>query len=477
IGQNMIYNIIATGLYFYFQSVIFIPAMAISIIFAVARVWDAINDPMMGTIVDKTRSKYGKCRPYLMAVPSICAVITILSFINGIYSEDNSNLKNTVIIIWAAVSYVLWGMCYTAGDIPIWSMPSLMTESDKDRSTILSLARIVAAIGAGAVIATITPVSQSVGKALESVVGQKHSQQYGFIIVAVVLTIIGTALFQCASYAKERVEKTDKTPSFKENIKTMVGCKPFFRILISGILKSPIFLLNNIAFTVLSYYYGNYYDNYIKYLVILGGALYIGQFAAMALIPKLSLKFEKKKLYNFLSIAGALPYTGIYIMYKAMPTSLDQTLGLVIGFIVFFGAGIPMGGLSVLQSVMIADTVDYEEYHNNNRPDGIFFSGQSFITKLSSGISSIISGVVFTIVGFSGTGVQKINESLYNGAEFKTAYPQVASAMFFAISIPAAVGMVLSAIPMFKYEIDNKTHTKILNSLIERRKDKEADNA
>lgn len=70
-GQNMIYNIIGTGLYFYFQSVIFIPAIAISIFMAVARVWDAINDPMMGTIVDKTNSKYGKCRPYLMVIPPI----------------------------------------------------------------------------------------------------------------------------------------------------------------------------------------------------------------------------------------------------------------------------------------------------------------------------------------------------------------------------------------------------------------------
>ena len=65
-GQNIIYNIIATGLAFYFQSVIFIPAIACSLIFALARVWDAINDPMMGTIVDKTRTKWGKCKPYLL---------------------------------------------------------------------------------------------------------------------------------------------------------------------------------------------------------------------------------------------------------------------------------------------------------------------------------------------------------------------------------------------------------------------------
>ena len=78
-GQNLIYNIVATGLYFYFQNVICLPAMALGWIMAIARVWDAVNDPMMGTIVDKTRSKWGKCRPYLIIFPAIIGVITILT--------------------------------------------------------------------------------------------------------------------------------------------------------------------------------------------------------------------------------------------------------------------------------------------------------------------------------------------------------------------------------------------------------------
>ena len=88
-GQNIIYNIIATGLAFYFQSVIFLPAIACSLIFALARVWDAINDPMMGTIVDKTRTKWGKCKPYLLFVPVVILITTILPFLNGMYAEPN----------------------------------------------------------------------------------------------------------------------------------------------------------------------------------------------------------------------------------------------------------------------------------------------------------------------------------------------------------------------------------------------------
>ena len=151
-GQNMIYNIIGTGLYFYFQSVIFIPAMAISIFMAVARVWDAINDPMMGTFVDRTNTKWGKCRPYLLFSPAVIMVITILTFCNGMYSSANTPGKNALIVGWAAVSYILWGMCYTVGDIPLWGVTSRMTEVEKDRASILSFARMAAGLGGGVVL-------------------------------------------------------------------------------------------------------------------------------------------------------------------------------------------------------------------------------------------------------------------------------------------------------------------------------------
>ena len=163
-GQNMIYNIIGTGLYFYFQSVIFIPAMAISIFMAVARVWDAINDPMMGTFVDRTNTKWGKCRPYLLFSPAAIMVITILTFCNGMYSSANTPGKNALIVGWAAVSYILWGMCYTVGDIPLWGVTSRMTEVEKDRASILSFARIAAGLGGGVVLLTINPLSQALGK-------------------------------------------------------------------------------------------------------------------------------------------------------------------------------------------------------------------------------------------------------------------------------------------------------------------------
>ncbi len=486
LGQNMIYNIITTGMTFYFQSVIFIPAMAISVIMGIARVWDAINDPMMGTIVDRTRSKYGKCRPYLFFVPGIVMITTFLTFVNAQYSTANSPTKNALIIVWAGISYILWGMTYTAGDIPIWGITSLMTESSKDREKLLGLARMIAGIGGGVVLLSVMPLSQGVGAKFAETMGQKDGTQMGFIVVCGILTVIGSLLFQCSCFAKERVKQpSDAHKGFIDNVKIMWGCMPFRRLLISGIIKAPMQLLTIVAMTLLSYYYG---DNggdgqsYILQMVILGGGMFAGQFVAMALVPSLCEKIEKKKLYNLCNIIGSIPFFAVFAVYLIAGTELYKTVWIIVLAVLFAVAGASLGASMVIQSIMIADCVDYDEQRTGYRPDGVFFSGQSFITKLGAGISSFIQGIVFALVGFSGDNVAACNEALAASPAsdymFATApeFEPYRFGMFFLVSIPAAVTCLLSCIPMKNYEISNESHKQIMKELNEKRNSVEASN-
>ncbi len=479
-GQNIIYNIIATGMTFYFQSVIFIPAAAISVIMGVARIWDAINDPMMGTIVDRTRSKWGKCRPYLFFVPGIVMITTFLTFVNGQYSGDNSATKNALIIGWAAVSYILWGMTYTAGDIPIWGITSLMTESASQREKLLGLARIVAGIGGGIALLGVLPASQAVGSMFsENGMSNNDGQQAGFLVVCGVMTLLGSLLFQCAAYAKERVQQpSDEHKGFIQNVKIMWGCMPFRRLLISGVIRAPMNILSIVAMTLLSYYFG---DNggdgqsYIIYMIILGGGMFGGQFAANAIVPKLCEKFEKKTVYNACSIIGAIPFALFFIIYLVDGTHLYEWYWVAILAVLFTIAGGALGASMVIQSIMIADCVDYDEHRTGYRPDGVFFSGQSFIVKLGAGISSFIQGIVFAAVGFSGDNVAICNEMLANSPAsdfmFATApeFEPYRFGMFFLVSVPAAVTCAISVIPMLKYEITNKTQKETLEALNEKR--------
>lgn len=483
LGQNVIYCIISTGLTYYFQSVIFIPAIAMSILMAAARIWDAVNDPMMGTIVDRTRSKYGKCRPYLMVAPSIIFVTTMLTFCNGRYGAANTNLQNGLIIAWAAVSYILWGMSYTVGDIPLWGITSLMTNNEKDRSNILALSQIMAGIGGGIVMLSILNVSQILGNHL----GEKWNDnakglQWGFIIIALLLSVFGTVLFQCAAYTKERVKQpSDEHKGFVDNIKIMWSCKPYRRILISGVLRGPINILAIVAMTLLSYYFGdNGQQDYYIYLLVLGGGLFAGQFVSTAFTPKLAEKFEKRKLYRFFCAASSVPFVLIFLIYLADGTALFKPYWVAVLCLLFTVVGIAMGAIVVLQSIMIADCVDYDEYETGYRPDGIFFSGQCFIAKIGSGISSLIQGAVFAAVGFSGQNMAVCNDYLFkihqqsasvkyvfatsgivNGINF----PAYRLGLFLLVSLPSALGCLLSIIPMKKYELSNERSSDILKQL------------
>lgn len=488
-GQNLIYNIVATGLYFYFQNVICLPAMALGWIMTIARIWDAINDPMMGTIVDKTKTKWGKCRPYLIIFPGIIGVVTILTFLNGNYANATTTTQKVLIVAWAGISYIAWGMCFTVCDIPLWGITSLMTEDENDRGKILGLARMVAGVGGIGVL--VVQVAQALSGAFNG------NMQKAFIVTVIIMTIIASVLFEFAGICtRERVEKSERTYTFKENFQIMFRNKPFRQILISGILRSPIQLLMIVAMTLVTYYYAN--GNImnilntdpagkitginIKVLIGLGAVaagLFIGQFVAMGITPVLIKKIEKKTLYNFYSLAGAIPFALIFVFYKVSGGDLT-TVGwsIVIGVCMLF-ASASFGGINVLQSIMIADCVDYEEYHNGVRTDGVFFSGQSFITKLSAGLATIISSVVYSIVGYSGANVDKLNKAIEKGASFITydggsGVGKYAAAMFFLISIPPAIGMALSALPTLKYAMSDKEHAKILDELISRRNNKDA---
>lgn len=481
-GQNMIYNIIATGLYFYFQNVICLNAVALGWIMALARVWDAINDPMMGTIVDKTKTKWGKCRPYLLFVPPVVMVITIATFLNGNYAvaeRANDVTKMVLITGWAALSYVLWGMSYTIGDIPLWGIIPRMTEDEGDRAKLISLARIFASIFGATMVVGIIPISQAFNGP------ENPNAQKGFILAAIITTVVASLLFELAGLGtKERVPVSDEKKTMLESFKLMWSCKPFRRILISGVLRAPIQLMTIVVMTLFTYYYcdgdmNKAFDfsntRMLAILLIIAGGFFIGQFGIMGIFPYLIKKIDVKTLYNLSAFAG-IPTGLIFLLYKLHPTELDEIKYVAILGVLILIAGVGFGLVMVCQSMMISDCIDYEEFHNGFRPDGIFFSGQSFITKLSAGISSIISAYVYDAVGYTGKNIDDMNQALASGIKhFAGDYQSYSSAMWFLLTVPPAIGMIIAVLPTLKYEISKKQHEKMLAELVERH-DRAAEN-
>ena len=477
-GQNVFYNVIGTALTYYLQFTILIPAFTVSVIMAIARVWDAVNDPMMGTIVDKTRTKWGKCRPYLLFVPFPIMIITILCFTNfGFYDPAASatSMHNILIVAYAAFTYILWGMTYTVGDIPLWGITALMTEKDDDRNKLLSFARIWASVGAGITLLTVNSVALKLGNTF-AVNGRTPAQgeRLGFITAAVIFSVVGFILYQMAGiFVRERVPASKETRTMKQNFALMWQNKPFRQILLSGVLGSPKSTIALAAMSLVSYYYASK-DPLLAmlYILLLGGALFIGQFLSMGLAPMLVKKYEKKSLYNWSNLIGAIPYGGLFLVYMIAPNhDLTTVACLIICAVLFFGSGFSMGITNALQSRMIADAVDYEEYCSGIRPDGVFFSGQTFIAKITAAIATVINGIAYSVVGFSDAKVQEVNDYIAAGGvpRLNPEYQPFMTVLFFIVSVPPVIGCILSVLPTIKYALSDKEHKRILDELNERR--------
>lgn len=474
-GQNIIYNIVNACIMYYLQFTVLVPAMTVSIIFTVARIFDACNDPIMGTIVDRTRSKYGKCVPYLRIIPIPIMIITILCYVSFGFYGDGSKALDTAITAWTAFTYILWGMLYTIGDIPLWGVTSLMTEDAKDREKLLTLARVFSTVAGGVVMLSMQSIALGLGGVFSTKfnISAPEGEKYGFLAIAIIFAVIGTVMFQFTGFkVKERIAPTEKT-NLKENLKIIVHNKPYVQLMLSGVFGSTKSIINIVAMTLVSYYFASK-DPILAfvYLLLLGGGVFLGMFVGMGVVPALNKKISKKNIYNWSNLISIVPYLLIFGAYKIDPHHLTDVVWLIVCFIMFAVVGVSNGITTVLQSTMIADCVDYEEYKNNRRPDGLFFSGQTFLVKLQTGIATIICGIAYTVVKFSDSRVAEVNAFINAGGtpRLSQEYSTFMMILFLIVSIPPAIGCLLTVIPTWKYALDDKEHARIMDILIERRR-------
>ena len=131
LGQGMVYAVMSSYISDFYMNVLKLTPLFVLLLMLLARVWDAVNDPIMGYIMDGSHPKRGKMRPYLLYTPIPIAILTVLLF----YAP---NLSGTKLMVYAAVTYVLWGMIYTASDVPFWSLPNAMTPNPDERGSIIS---------------------------------------------------------------------------------------------------------------------------------------------------------------------------------------------------------------------------------------------------------------------------------------------------------------------------------------------------
>lgn len=457
-GQNMVYNVIGVGLALYYTEALYVPPGVVALLMLLARLWDACNDFIMGAIVDRTRTRLGKCRPYLIAAPLLVLAATVGAF----SATFNYQQKPALTVLFIYVTYILWGMLYTMGDIPLWSITALMTESEKDRTRLISLAKIAGAVGTAIpMLSFVALVGLFKGRGVSGIF--PGAGAYGYFMAALIFAVIGSALFQLVGFnVTEKIVPPYRKSNFFRNFALLRQNQPFLQVILSGILGSTKLMLASCSSYLILWYYANGRETgTIFYFAVIGGGYFIGTLVAMFFTPVLLERVSKKDLYNWSHLLSVIPLVAAFGLFY-----FQQDTIALISTLIFF-VGVLQGFPIVLQVAMVADSVDYLEWRSGEKADGLCFAGLTFLNKLQAAVSYYGALLVLGLVGYDSALMQRCVEA---GGSAREAFPAVMIALFAIITLLPAAGSLLAVIPTWRYSLGEEQHRRILDELNRQRR-------
>jgi glycoside/pentoside/hexuronide:cation symporter, GPH family len=397
LGQNIFYTLITTYLSLYYTDYFGISAVAVGILFFIARVWDAVNDPIMGVIIDKARLKGGKFKPWVNLGIFTMPISTFLIFIQF---DGPMHTK----LLYAYLTYILWDILYTMSDVPIYALSTVISKDINDRVKVIALSRVMAFIGTMlATVATIPVI-----------------QRLGWTPGVLVLCAIGMlTMIPVKRYTHERVR--DTSPA-----------NPSFRELASFLLHNKYILIFNLALIICSLtntlmpslsYFVKYNLGDEQLISVLMLAAMLPSLIIPIIMPSLVKRFGKKRILLtavlFFIITSIIAY---FIGYQSF------TAVLIITALRGLGYSVP----SILTGMFTVDCVEYGAYQSGHRSEGITFSAQTFTAKITSALQGATGSFLLAYFGYNAN-VTQTTETLEGIFKMFTLIPVIGFALMFAI--------------------------------------------
>lgn len=475
-GQGMIYAIMSSYISDFYTNVMQLPLIFVLLLMLLARVWDAINDPMMGMIVDRTTTKWGKMKPYILWAVVPIAVLSFLMF----YIPDG--LSKNQLMVYAGIVYVLWGMTYTIADVPFWSLPNVMTPNPDERGKVISIGKTVNGVGSAIPMLIFAVLGFVVPKILPSA-STVEQDKYKYLLIAIIASVLGGLLYANTYFhVKERVNIPNKPRRDKSEPSTLMRvfkCKPLMIVVIMGILSSGRYLVQAASVHVARYglYVGpeitEGMDPALKAELIqksistvstvLMVCSAIGMFGSMLVMPFLYKKFNYKKIIIFTCLVGFAASVCTTIIGLVVDTR--YALYACIPFIIL--SCVPLGALNVTSSAMIGDCLDYMEWKTGHRDNALGAACQSFVNKLGNAVATTGIILMYMLINLDPASMYA-KEAVISALDLA---PNMRFAMFSLISIVPGVSMLLCAIPLFFYDLVGEKKDKITRELAEQREE------
>lgn len=468
LGQGMIYAAMSSYISDFYLNVMGLAPIFVMLLMLLARIWDAVNDPMMGIIVDKCDSRFGKYKPYIIYTVIPIAIFTFLMFFVPDFAKKGTDAYDgTGTYVWVAFIYVLWGMIYTASDVPFWSLPNAMTPNAAERGKTISFARTLNGIGSAVPMAIIMLLGY-----VKNSDGSPISYQTRYIVMAVVASICGGLLF-AASYltTKERIKipKPVRDANYVNPLKLIFRHKQLMLVVIMGILSSGRYMLQAAAIHVSRYTF------YIEGMTVAQSQSTVqlvfsictaaGMFGAMLLCPLLIKKFSYKSLIISTCAGGGAAGLIGYVI----GITTGYNLWVLIPFL--FISSVPLGVINVISYAMIGDCLDDMELKTGRRETGLGSACQSFVNKLGNALATTMIIAMYMIVGLN-VGDMTVAEGTVEFVNPTTLDNGIRNGMYMLVTLIPAICLLICCIPMFFYDITGKKKERMLADLAAARKER-----
>ena len=432
-GRDMVYSLISMYLIFYLTDVIKLSTSTlwwVAGIILAARIFDALNDPIMGCIVDNTRTRWGKFKPWIVIGMPVSAIVTVLLF-------TDFGLTDSTYIVTFAVFYLIWGISYTIHDISYWSMLPSLSIDQKEREKIGAIARICANIGLFLVVAGIVPLTTLLGKNFGGL-------QKGYFVFAIIVSLIMAAGMCITLFGvKEAALINDRkqgTP-LKELLRIIVkNDQLFFTAIAMSLFMIGYTTTASFGLYFFKYAYGDE-NMYPIFALVLG----VSQITALAIFPLFSKRFDRKTLFT----AAIILISAGYIIFFFAPVNTMTFIGIG-GTLIFIGQSF----VQLLMLMFLADSVDYGHWKLGKRNDSITFSLQPLINKMGGAIAG---GIVSAVIIVSGI---KDADTAAEVTKSGLLMMKLAMLIFPLVCIAASY-----FICRLKYKIDSRFYAQILSDL------------
>ena len=386
IGKDAICNLVGAFLMLYFTDTLGLNPAFVGVLFAVARIWDAVNDPMMGMICDNTRTRFGKFRIWLIIGTLVNSVFFILLFTTLGIEKGSPTMY-----IYVSVMYVLYGMTYTIMDIPYWSIIPNLTSDPEEREKVSVLPRIFASIGQSLIIA-------GFGVQIIKGLGGNYTGYHRFALIIAATFIFTMAVCVINLPKKQQATGTAEKMKFRD-IFTVIKKNDQLRWAVLLILLYNIGIQ---AIMGVATYYFSYVCNNAGMLSAFMISASVAEVVGLLIFPKVTKLLSRKKAFL---MACTLPPIGLILLLIVgfvCPSNIPLTA--IAGIIVKTGTGLELG----CATVFLADVVDYGEYVLGVRNEGVVFSLQTLIVKLTAAFTALAIGFVLELTGYVPNAVQSL---------------------------------------------------------------------